>query len=293
MAITLGAAVMACNLPVGGKPEASGKIVFQSDRAVLNEYDIFVINADGTGEAQLTDAPGNDTTPEWSPDGKQIVFTSQRDDGVQQIYVMDADGGNQTRINPSTFDNTQPSWSPDGSKIAFVSRRDGNTDIYVMNADGSDEVRLTDGPGMDDKPKWSPDGTTIAYVSTERDDLYFGNIWTMRADGSEQTQITTTATPSQLGYDSDPAWSPDGEHIMFSTTREGPYAIYVMAADGSDQKRIIEDSTTPGYSPDGAWVVHQGYDVITPDIYIARVDGSDRKQLTTYEWHDENPDWTE
>jgi len=96
-----------------------------------------------------------EAAPAWSPDGKQIVFTSKRD-GNWEIYVMRADGSHQTRLtdNPATDDS--PTWSADGGQIAFVSNRDGNQEIYVMNADGSSLKRLTSNAIDDWGPVWQP-----------------------------------------------------------------------------------------------------------------------------------------
>jgi len=91
--------------------------------------------------------------PDWSPDGKKIVFVSNRDDNLE-IYVMNADGSNQVNLTNNYNNDFDPVWSPDGERIAFVSGRDRNNEIYVMNADGSEPRRLTDNTDDDVKPDW-------------------------------------------------------------------------------------------------------------------------------------------
>ncbi len=124
-------------------------------------YEIYVIDADGSNVIRLTHSPGRDMGPEWSPDGRQIAFTSSRD-GNGEIYVMDADGRNQVNLTQHPETDNSPTWSPDGRYIAFVSwsGRDGDrhayTDIYVMKADGTNQVRITQNPGDDGFPAWSP-----------------------------------------------------------------------------------------------------------------------------------------
>ena len=125
------------NLDISPSWSPDGKrIAFMSDRdghvnilgGLLN-YEIYVMDADGGNQQNLTNDPNSDSTPSWSPDGKRIVFASNRDgnrDGNREnyeIYVMDADGNNQQRITDNDFYDTHPSWSPDGERIAFVSRR--------------------------------------------------------------------------------------------------------------------------------------------------------------------------
>ena len=108
------------------------------------------MDADGSDQTNLTNDPEFDYFPEWSPDGKRIAFTSDRDGIVPEIYVMDADGSDQTNLTNNPAIDQAPAWSPDGTKIAFHSRRDGNYEIYVMDADGGDQTRLTHSDGTSD-----------------------------------------------------------------------------------------------------------------------------------------------
>ena len=108
----------------------------------------------------LTRNTGNDHEPMWSPDGKRIVFYSNRNAPARprwQIFVVNADGSNETLL-PGTNEDFRPVWSPDGRRIAFDSYRDGNHEIYVAKSDGSNPIRLTNAPDYDSAPRWSPDG---------------------------------------------------------------------------------------------------------------------------------------
>jgi Tol biopolymer transport system component len=169
--------------------------------------DIYVINVDGSGLTQLTRDSGANGSPSWSPDGKQIAFVSDRDDGKARIWIMNADGSNP-RILPNSqntgstgFHGSQPAWSPDGTKILFTAYRicggQAAVSIYVTNVDGTSSQLLTNDPnncGWYSSPRWSPDGTKILAglsIKTTGSNLEPApQIVVMNADGSNQINIS-------------------------------------------------------------------------------------------------------
>jgi len=179
----------------GTFPGPNGKIAFESTRDGNDE--IYVMNADGTGQTRLTNNAAHDFRPSWSPNGSKIAFASTRD-GNNEIYVMNADGTGQTRLTNNAAFDSRPSWSPNGSKIAFASTRDGKDQIYVMNADGTGQTRLTNNAAHDFRPSWSPNGSKIAFVS-DRDGNF--EIYVMNADGTGQTNLSNS-----FPQDSEPDW---------------------------------------------------------------------------------------
>jgi TolB protein len=106
----------------------------------------------GGGRTNLTNNPADDSTPVWSPNGKLIAFTSNRD-GRPQIFVMNADGTNLRKLSQGDTPDFEPTWSPDGNWIAFASVRNNSTDIYMMDVNGGNVTRLTTTGG--DRPVWS------------------------------------------------------------------------------------------------------------------------------------------
>lgn len=179
-------------------PGVNGKILFYSDRD--GDYEIYVMNSDGSNVTRLTNHPAPDTPISWSPDGTKILFVSDRD-GPEEIYIMNPDGTGQTNLTNDSARDTSPDWSPDGTTIAFMSNREGNFQIYVMNADGSGVTRLTFNSAEDGGPRWSPDGTNIVFTSDR--DGFKRQIYVMNTDGSQQTRLTFNTAD-----DINPDWQP-------------------------------------------------------------------------------------
>lgn len=118
-------------------------------------WEIFIMNADGSEQVNISNHPANDYSPVWAPDCNHVAYYSNRD-GNSEIYVMNADGSGQTNLTNDPATDKDPKWSEDGSYIAFESNRDGNWEIYIMNADGSGLMNLTNNPADDRNPVWSP-----------------------------------------------------------------------------------------------------------------------------------------
>ena len=129
------------------------QIAFVSHRDGDNE--IFVMNADGSAQTQITSNSVADDYPDWSPDGKQLVFQRTRSSGDEEIYKMKSDGSGITRVTNHLGDDLMPVWSPNGTKIAEVCN-DGDAEICTINADGSGRVQVTNNTLDDYFPDWEP-----------------------------------------------------------------------------------------------------------------------------------------
>jgi Tol biopolymer transport system component len=182
------------------------RIAYAARIGLDGPFRIFVAAADGTGAVQLTShAEGDaDRAPVWSPDGSRIAFVSDRDGGFPEIYLMNAGGSGQMRLTTNTAIDGNPSWSPDGTKLV-VERccLDGTSEIYTIDPATRAETNLTlTTAAQEFDPVWSPDGTKIAYVAFPAGG---GNIdiWTMNADGTGQTRLTSGPEPHLA-----PSWQP-------------------------------------------------------------------------------------
>jgi len=159
-----------------------GLIAFVSDRD--GNFEIYVMNADGSDPRRLTDHPFSDTSPAWSPDGTQIAFVSSRARN-RDIYIMNFDGSNLRQLTDQPADELNPVWSPDGTRIGFVLLGTNNAEIYQINVDGSGLQQLTQNNYDDWEFEWSPDGAQLAISSQKTGSA---NIFLLNADGSGELQ---------------------------------------------------------------------------------------------------------
>lgn len=211
--------------------------------------DIWKMNADGSGQARITNTPLTDErNPDWSPDGTKIAFANPGASNVN-IYTIDPNGVALTILTTSADPEQIPSWSPDGSKIAYNRSPGSTSEIFVMNADGSGQTQLTSNSANDGSAAWSPDGTSIAFWSDRTGDF---EVFTMASNGTSQTRLTFS-----VGSDWLPSWSP-GSRIVFVSQRSGNMEIWDMNADGSDPVNRTNNSASDGQP-----------DVGGPDLFAA------------------------
>jgi TolB protein len=249
--------------------------------------EIYISDYDGENQRRVTVGKTLNIAPRWSPDGRSIAYTSYRRGGAN-LFISNIFQGTLEEVTKGdkVGENWLPAWSPDGTRLAFSSTRDGNPEIYVVNRDGSNLRRITNHPGIDITPTWSPSGTQIAFTS---DRSGTPQIYVVGADGLNLSKKTsesycdrptwssapfneiafasrsgpgfdikvldlTTNTVRALtfgeGTNESPAFSPNGRHVVFTSTRSGKAQVFTIARDGKNVRQItrIGNNEKPDWS---------------------------------------------
>ncbi len=180
---------------------------------------------------QITFTKKTDFEPAVSPDGKKMLFVSNRD-GDYNIYLKKNiySKSSMKKTGHSSHD-INPVFSPDGSQFAFSSNRNGNFDIFVMNVErGSAKIQVTDSDNNDGSPNWSPDGTRIAFSQFSVLDKQW-YIWIKNLKTGELTQVSRGLMPKFM---------PDGRRILYKKANNNYFGLWVMDMDGGNDTQIIQ-----------------------------------------------------
>jgi TolB protein len=232
----------------------AGRLVFSLRDA--DGVHLWVADSDGRHRRQLTRQPGVDFDPHWSPDGRRVLFRTNRGRyapdtirlGTEGIFVINADGSGERQLYPPAATKPGglfPDWAPDGRRVALSTARGGDETIVVVDLHGR---LLRDLHAAGECAAWSPDGRHILYCShgpTTGTKLGPWNTWVMRADGSGQTQVSRGEEDTSPG-----GWSPDGSLVAFGN---GPAGVRVARPDGGGTRRVPlpVPGSAAGWWPDG------------------------------------------
>ena len=231
--------------------------------------------------------------PQWSPDGKTLVFARHRGAKIQ-LFLLDSKTGKQRRLTGSDSPEYDAVWSPDGKRLAFAfdktSPNQGDIDVHLIDADGKNQKPLAVSQGKlshEESPAWSADGKWIAYSST-RD----GNqeLYVIGSDGKNPKRLT-----SDPAIDAHPSWSPDGKRIAFATNRWGDLEIAVLELSSGNVNRLTHNKGMddyPAWSPDGkriAWASRRRGNL---EIFVMHADGTNPRNVTNNPAIDNFPAWT-
>lgn len=251
-----------------------GRLLFVS--RCEGNAEIYRMGPDGSGVERLTDTPGAEHEPVYSPDGRRVAYAYHPEGEDSEIRLMDADGGNVRTLTDDEWPEWSPTFSPDGGRIAYESTREENGDVWVRDLESGREDRLTDHPTADLAPAWSPDGATIAF-QTNRDGRY--SIYGIGPDGGEAVALAVPA-----GHAVAPTWSSNGKRLAFTRAVDGEEDIWIAAVDGSSLARVTTGDRTdfaPAWSPLGdriAFIAREEGGAW--DVWTIAPDGSDPVRLT-------------
>ena len=183
--------------------QPAGRIAYLSGPVL--SASVYVVDVAGGEPEKVLDTGAETLRPDWSPDGRALVF-SNATDGDLDVYVFDVESESLRTVTHTDADELAPDWDPTGQELVFTSDRDGSFDVYAVNAsDGSDERQLTDMNAFNTAPDWHPTGRFIVFASSLPGTL---DIWRMDADGKRLHNLTR-----RPGNEKAPEWSPDGNWI--------------------------------------------------------------------------------
>ncbi|HEU4522824.1 MAG TPA: hypothetical protein VFT12_12530 [Thermoanaerobaculia bacterium] len=236
-----------------------------------------VIAVVGGTPRRLTDHRGGEWFPRWSPDGQRIAFYSTWNGEMTDIWTIRADGSDLRRITRHPGEDFRPAWSPDGQQILFTSRRGGKNDLWMVRQEGGEPSRLTDAEGIVLHADWLGDRRVIFGHYPSHPQLYAVDVLSGGA-----TQITSGP------HDNDePAFSPDGAALAFTTTRFSPERGLALMDWRTGTVRPLHagdgSAGSATWSPDGrllAYVLNRGGFLDTRQLWVSSRDGSTRRQLT-------------
>lgn len=252
----VGFILLCCNVcSVLAQVPTRAKIVFTATHD--RNADIYVMNTDGSEQVRLTQHPGDDFDPTWSPTGEHIAFVSERDHaGLYDIYLMDPNGQNIRRAFDELDYRTAPVWSPDGKKIAYHTYSPiPDWAVYFNTIGGGTPERVSAAgiyPGG--FPAWSPDGIEIAFTGGTPIKWC---IWIRNLQTGDKKLLLPQLKKGDRQY---PAWSPDGKKLAFywwKREENKPY-IYIVNRDGKRLEKIVENATgMVAWSPDGKELLYK------------------------------------
>ena len=208
--------------------------------------DIYLLSPDGQTLTNLTESQARDYHPSWSPDGRQLVFTSDRD-GNNELYIMNANGDELRNLtNSAQSSDVAPDWSPLHDEIVFVSDRNGGFDLYVFDRASNAIRRLTTDEQPKSAPAWSPDGGSIAYWQQTEGEFHLRVV---------DAITSTTRTLVGAGANNWPAWSPDGQQIVYFAVEGQTTDIFLVDVQTGATQNLTNtphvNELRPAWSPDG------------------------------------------
>lgn len=284
---------------VTGTQQVTGEIAFASMRTGIPQ--VWIMDAQGKSLKQLTYLREGACQPDWSHDGKKLVFISpclKREYLYPKanLFIIDADGSNLKALTPGYGGNYDPRWSPDDQQIAFTKNISGSTQVDIFNLVDGTVIAASDDSSPSKQPAWSKDGKYLAYIQTK----YSGEIWIR----NNQTGVSYQYTHTKINNNSWPVWSPSGDKIVFTQSSIDQFFPWLAiigfpgSGDSTEYEIPMENHPVPSpamdsdISPDGNWLVFEAWpEQGNHDIYIMTISGENVIRLTDDPSVDFQPVW--
>jgi Tol biopolymer transport system component len=270
-------------------PDRNGRILFGAETR-HSGYELFTVRPNGGNLTRLTHAEGDAVHPDWSPNGRRIVFELDHPSGPPfcSVVIMNAAGTHMVDLTGQGFSGCegQPSFTPDGRRIVF-GRFNDITEveaIWSMDLEGGYRHRITTGIGHGvTDPNVSPSGEVVSFIEYSGEDLSQA-IAMVQFDGSNLQKVVPFSADAAVKHD----WAPNGRHLVFTNNADNldkAANIVTVRPDGTDRRRLTHYRSPKrrayvgGYSPNGDWIVFRLEVGDRSGLYRMRPDGTDRTEI--------------
>jgi TolB protein len=260
------------------------RIAFIDNRSGHKE--LYLMDSDGHHPVRITDHRSIVLNPDFSPTGRELIFTSYRA-GNPDLFRKEIYTGQEARLSFRKGLNIAGRYRADGREIALTLSQSGNPELALIGTGGTMLRRLTQHWAIDVDPSWSPAGDRIAFVSDRQGNPH---IFVLDVLSGEITRLTETGK-----YNATPAWSPTGDRIAFTRMENNRFDIHAIRPDGSDERRLTfgpGNKEHPRWSPDGRFLVYSSDQEGTKAIYVMRADGTGSRRISPPGGQCQHPAWS-
>ena len=275
---------LSLTLSLAGSGSATGKIAFVAN--LEGNWDLFITDGDGRNLVQLTKTPLDERAPSISPDGEKIVYSTS--DGALWIVNLATKQTSKLPLPEGRYNH--PSWSPDGQEIIYTSytfsQGGEDADIWIYSVAEKSSRQFVKQPGLQGYPRFSPKGDMLLYSSSQTITLLgfeftaIEGLWKVSLrDGEIKQLLLGTAS------DTEPAWSPDGRRVVFSSDRSGDPDLWLITSDGKELTQLTSSPAAemyPKWSPDGLEIVYVSAASGRTELLLINLKSREARKVTPF-----------